>query len=82
MFDPKKHYKTVLTCAFDGTINKAVLPGHFRANTIKHYDPLTREREFAIFEVDKPEHGEYPFHWYGVYTIPMGQLRVCPPEEI
>ena len=83
VFDPSKHYKC---CLFGHNFDKGMqyinLPGHFVANTIEQFDPLTREREFAVFQVDRPKNGEYPVHWSGTYLIPMGAIRTNPPEEI
>ena len=83
VFDPAKHYKC---CLFGHNFDKGMqyinLPGNFVANTIEQYDPLTREREFAVFQVDRPKNGEYPVHWSGTYLIPMGSIRTNPPEEI
>ena len=83
VFDPAKHYKC---CLFGHNFVKVMqyinLPGHFVANTIEQYDPLTSEREFAVFRVDRPKNGEYPVHWSGTYLIPMNSIRMNPPEEI
>lgn len=83
VFDPAKHYKCLLYGHnFDKGMSYVELPGHFVANTIDHYDPLTREREFAVFQVDRPKNCEYPFHWAGTYLIPMGALQTNRPMEI
>ena len=83
VFDPSKHYKC---CLFGHNFDKGMqyinLPGHFVANTIEQYDPLTREREFAVFVVDLPKNGEYPVHHSGTYKIPMNAIRMNPPTEI
>ena len=83
VFDPAKHYKLCLNGhGFDRGMIPPILPGHFQPDTIEHFDPLTHEREFAVFVVDDPMNGEYPFHWAGTYKIQMGVLQQSPPSEI
>ena len=83
VFDPGKHYKCLLYGHnFDNGMKYIELPGHFVANTIEQFDPLTRNREFAVFTVDRPHNGEYPVHWAGTYLIPMAALEMNRPTEI
>ena len=83
VFDPAKHYKVCLYGhCFDRQPVYVERPGHFVANTIEQYDPLTREREFAVFVVDLPKSGEYPVHHAGTYKIPMTAIKMNPPTEI
>ena len=83
VFDPTKHYRCLMYGhCFDRSPTYIELPGRFVANTIEQYDPLTREREFALFTVDVPHNGEYPVHWAGTYRIPMGALESNRPTEI
>ena len=83
VFDPAKHYRLCLVGhCFDRNQSPPTLPGHFLPDTVEHFDKLTREREFAVFIVDEPQNGEYPFHWAGTYKIQMGMIRQAPPQEI
>ena len=83
VFEPAKHYRLCLMGhSHDKNMIPPTLPGHFLPDTIEHFDPLTREREFAVFVVDEPQQGEYPFHWAGTYIIQMGALQLSPPTEI
>lgn len=83
VFDPAKHYRCLMYGhCFDRTPIYVELPGRFEADTLEQFDPLTREREFAIFHVDDPINGAYPAHWAGVYRIPMGALETNRPTEI
>lgn len=83
VFDPEKHYKCLLYGhCFDRELVYVELPGHFEPDTLEQFDPLTHEREFAIFVVDFPLNVEYPMHWAGTYLIPMGAIRQNPPTEI
>lgn len=83
VYDPQKHYKCCLYGHnFDKSLQYIILPGRFEADTIEQLDPLTRDSEFAVFKVDRPQNGEYPVHWAGTFLIPMGFLRGNPPEEI
>lgn len=82
-FDPEKHYKVCIRGhRFDTCPAPSVLPGHFLPDTIDHFDKLSMEKEYAVFVVDDPQNGEYPFHWAGSFRIPMGALRQNPPQEI
>lgn len=83
IFNPKQHYKcTVIGHCFDKSLQEVELPGYFEADTIEFYDPLTRNNEFAVFKVDEPKNGEYPFHWSGTYKIPILSIVQAPPIEI
>ena len=83
IFNPAKHYRLCLVGhCFDRNQSPPTLPGHFLPDTVEHFDQLTREREFAVFIVDEPQDGEYPFHWAGTYKIQMGAIRQNPPTEI
>lgn len=83
VFDPGKRYSLCLVGhCFDRNMIPPTLPGHFLSDTIEHFDPLTKEREFAVFVVEEPKHGEYPFHWAGAYYMQMGAIQQSPPSEI
>ena len=83
VFDPEKRYKCLMFGHnFDLAQIYVELPGHFEPDTIEKYDPLTREKGFAVFVVDLPEDGEYPIHWAGTYLMQMGAIRLNPPIEI
>lgn len=83
VFDHGKHYNLCLVGhSFDRNMIPPTLPGHFLPDTVEHFDPLTHEREFAVFVVDDPMNGEYPFHWAGTYKIQMGALKQNQPQEI
>ena len=83
VFDPAKHYRIYLHGHyFDRSLVLVDRPGHFVANTIEQYDPLTREREFAVFVVDRPKNGEYPVHHSGTFLIPMSALKQGVITEI
>lgn len=84
VFDPAKHY---MACLWGHNFDKSLiyynLPGHFEPDTIDHFDPITKEKEWAIFTVDDPDKGEYPYHWAGPHRLPMSVLRtICRPVEI
>lgn len=83
VFDPDKHYNLFLSGhSFDRSVTPPTLPGRFLSDTIEHFDKLTYEREYAVFVVDDPQNGEYPYHWAGTYKIPMSAIRLDPPVEI
>ena len=83
VFNPQQRYECFLYGhSFDRSNVPVTLPGYFEADTIEVEGELSREREFAVFHVDEPQHREYPAHWVGVYRLPMSCLRSCPPKAL
>lgn len=85
VFDPAKHYMALVSGQhFETNGIFYEMPGRFAADTVDRFDPLTQEREFAVFTVDEPDEKSpaYPFTRAGTFYLPMSVLSLNPPREI
>ena len=78
VFNPETNYSIkLLGHLFDGyTGGYADVHGHFEADTVEVSNEAGGEREYAVFVVDDPVNGEYPFAFVGSYRIGMSLLKM------
>ena len=78
VFNPETNYSIkLLGHLFDGyTGCHSDVHGHFEADTVEVSGEAGGEKEYAVFVVDDPVNGEYPFAFVGSYRIGMSLLKV------